>query len=184
MGFLNLILIAIALSLDAFAVAISCGIKLRTKDFKKYAKISSSFGLFQAFMPLLGFSLGFFIKDFFQVFSSWIAFAVFITLGLKTLSEVFRKPKQESCEACTCDNTACLLGLSLATSIDALIIGFVLALYDVSILLFMVIVAPITFSITFLGNYLGHKASGWLGKNALVLAAIILIILAIKSVIK
>ena len=89
MTFLTVFLIALALSLDAFATAISCGIKLRRIQLLNFLKIAGMFGIFQAVMPLLGWSVGNYIKEYIQSFAGWIAAAVFAALAAKTFYDAF-----------------------------------------------------------------------------------------------
>jgi len=101
MTFLTIFLIALALSLDAFATSISCGIKLRRIQVMNFLKIAGTFGVFQAGMPLLGWYLGSFIKEYIESFAGWIAAAVFAALALKTLYDAFCGKHESECgEGC------------------------------------------------------------------------------------
>ena len=111
-----MLLISFVLSLDAFSVAITCGIKLKTFKIKKYLKIALHFAAFQAGMPILGWIGGQFIQDYVEGYVSWIIFFVFLILGIKTIYESLVEKKHAVCDFCNCDNFKCLYGFSFATS--------------------------------------------------------------------
>lgn len=181
MEYLSLLLIAFALSLDAFSVSITCGIKLQSFKLKKYLKIAFTFGYFQALMPLGGWLLGLAFRNYISSYSSWVSFAVFLFLGLKTFYDA-RKDKDKIClEACNCDKKLCLSSLAFATSIDAFIVGVVLALYEIPFYISLPLIGVTTFFMSLLGSYIGHKANLKFKKKALILAGLILLLLAIKS---
>ncbi|MBF0359412.1 MAG: manganese efflux pump [Oligoflexia bacterium] len=186
----TIFIIAVALSIDAFAVSISCGLKLKKLTYEKYFKIALAFGLFQALMPLLGWSIGHLIKNFISQYANIIAFTIFLILGLKTVVHAYTsKPTiTSSCDSsssdshsCTCNNLRCLMGLSVATSIDAFLIGPILALYDLNIFISTSIIGIVTFLICFCGPIIGYRLGDIFGKKAEFVAGIILIIIAIKT---
>jgi manganese efflux pump family protein len=179
-----IILLGLALSFDATAVSISCGIKLNIIRWRQYFKIALSFGLFQAVMPLIGWLLGGLVKDYVRAFDHWIAFTVFLLLGIKTLWETFKKHEDQECAQCQCAGWRCLLGLAVATSIDALVVGFIFSLYQVSLFLSVLIIGIITFAMSMLGLFMGHKTHHLLGKKASLMAAIILLALAVKALLE
>ncbi|MBF0299003.1 MAG: manganese efflux pump [Oligoflexia bacterium] len=190
MSSLTIFIIAVALSLDAFAVSISCGLKLKHLNYKKYFKIALFFGAFQALMPILGWSLGHLIKNFFINYANIIAFVIFLILGTKTLIQSIKidskKNENNQCSSesetpCTCNNLRCLLSLSVATSIDAFLIGPILALYDLNILISVLVIGVVTFLICFCGPLLGNRLGNVFGKKAELVAGIILIAIAFKT---
>lgn len=186
MSFITVLVIAFALSLDAFATSISCGIKLRRIQISRFIKIAAAFGLFQAFMPLLGWTLGRFIKDYIQTFDHWIAFAVFFALAAKTLYDAFWGQDDEQdgkCKECACDNHSCLLFLAVATSIDAFVIGLVFALYNVNLIWSILLIGVVTFLISLAGCFIGNRARHYLGKWSEIIAGLILLVLAVKALI-
>lgn len=186
MQFWTVFLIALALSLDAFATSISCGIKMGQIQIKKFFKIAAVFGLFQAGMPLLGWMFGHFIKDFIQAFDHWIAFTVFALLAGKTFYDAFfnkSDDEEKSCDNCACKNNSCLLFLGIATSIDAFVIGLLFALYQVQLVASVVLIGVVTFVVSLLGCFIGLKARHLFGKWAEVVAGVILLALAIKALI-
>ncbi len=184
MNHFEIFLIAIALSLDAFSVSISCGIKLKSNHYQKFLKISLFFGVFQAVMPIIGYILSnSLLKEMLKDYANWIAFTVFMILGLKTITDHFIK-KEISDEGfcCMCDGYKCLISMSIATSIDALLIGFVLGIQDIPLVIPIIAIGVITFINSLLGCFLGNRSVSFLGKRAQIIAGLILIMLAIKAV--
>jgi len=184
MSFVTVLLIAFALSLDAFATSISCGVKLRRIQLGPFLKIAGTFGIFQALMPLLGWSLGRFIKDYIQAFDHWIAFAVFFVLALKTLYDAFwghESEEEGKCKECQCQNYSCLFFLAVATSIDAFVIGLVFALYNVNLIWSILLIGVVTFAISLLGCFIGNRARHYMGKWSEIIAGVILLVLAFKA---
>lgn len=181
MSVLSIVLIAFALSLDAFAVSISCGIKLEKKSMNKSFKIAFFFGLFQAIMPLIGWSVGHIIRDFVTSYSSWIAFTVFMALGIKTIYDAFTEESKKECLKCSCDSYSCVTGLAVATSIDALVVGLVFSIYNYSIMFSIIVIGVLTFIVSIIGCILGNKTHNIIGNKAHILAGLILITLSFKA---
>lgn len=181
MGYFSIIAVAFALSLDAFAVAVTCGIKLKVVWIKKFFKIALFFGLFQAGMPLVGWGIGHFIKDFIDGYAGLISFTVFGILGAKTLIDAYRGKHYQDCGQCTCSGFKCLSTLAVATSIDAFLVGLILGLYPVHVLVSVGIIGGITFLVSLVGCLIGNRTTHVIGKKSEIAAGIILIILAITS---
>ncbi|HLE12988.1 MAG: hypothetical protein A2504_17765 [Bdellovibrionales bacterium RIFOXYD12_FULL_39_22] len=174
-------MVALALSMDAFAVSISCGIKLRDVFLSKYFKIAATFGLFQAGMPLLGWYAGTFVRAVVEPISLWITFAVFLVLAIKTLRDAI-SPHGQMCDTtrCFCTSWRCLLSLAVATSIDAMMIGVVFAINGTSIGLPVIVIGLVTLAMTVVGAFIGNRAGHLMGRWASGLAGIILLGLAVK----
>ena len=107
-------------------------------------KIAGFFGLFQALMPCLGWLVGLVIREIVANYAPWIASFVFFYLGAKTIKE-YKRARECDPIKCNCTNYPCLVSFSLATSIDALIIGGVLALMEVSLFPAIIIIGLIFF---------------------------------------
>jgi len=177
----EIVLIAIALSLDAFSVSISCGIKLAKTRYIKYLKIASAFGIFQAIMPVFGYILSYsFLNKFLVNYSKWITFLVFFLLGIKTLYDYFQAKINEECLQCSCDGFKCLVTLAIATSIDAFLVGAVLGMQNTPMLFSVITIGVITFINSMIGCIMGNKLSVFFREKSRIAAAIILFILAIK----
>lgn len=179
--FFTLFLIAFSLSLDAFAVAITCGVKIQQITWRPFLKMALFFGLFQGIMPLGGWSGGHLFKDVLADFSHWITASIFFILGMKTLLDL-RKENVLETYACQCKNWGCLISLSIATSIDAFMIGLTFYFNHYPLFLSCLMVGIVTFCMTILGNLLGSYSLLFLQNKARLLAGILLIFLAGKSV--
>jgi len=182
MHLLELILISLALSLDAFAVALSCGMRLPNNRYLKFLKIALAFGFFQAFMPVAGSLLSkYFLARYLSRYSYVISFLVFGTLGAKTFYDFFTSRNDDVQIPCFCDSTRCLLALALATSIDAFLIGSVFGLKALSLTVAVSWIGAITFVNSLIGCFLGNKAVGFLTRYSRILAGVILVALAIHA---
>ena len=126
---------------------------------EKYLRIATTFGLFQALMPIGGWLIGFLIKDIMASISMWVSFSVFLFLGIKTLYDSFKKDRSCHPVSCNCENYACLISLAIATSIDAFLIGLVLSLYAIPLYVLLPTIGMITFIMSMIGCYLGTKAN-------------------------
>lgn len=184
MSYLELFLISVALSLDAFAVALSCGMRLPANRWAQFLKIALVFGVFQALMPLAGSLLSrFLLAQFIAKYAYLISFLVFGGLGAKTLWDFFRAEQEASASPCLCERKRCLASLAVATSIDAFLIGSVLGLKDFSMTVAVSWIGVITFVNSVLGCVLGNKAVGFLAHYARLLAGVILLALAVKALV-
>jgi putative Mn2+ efflux pump MntP len=182
MSLFELLLVSLALSLDAFAVALSCGMRLPSNRYRKFLKIALAFGIFQAVMPLAGSLLSkYLLARYISQYSYLISSLVFAALGGKTFYDFFTSRSEEAKVGCFCDSTRCLLSLSVATSIDAFLIGSVLGLKAVSLPVAVGWIGAITFINSMIGCFLGNKAVGFLTRYARLLAGVILLGLAVKA---
>jgi len=153
MEIFELILIAIGLSMDAFAVAICKGLSLKILKFEHAVITGLFFGGFQAFMPLIGYLLGTQFKDYITAIDHWIAFGLLSIIGFNMV----RESRNEHCE--NVGNTFDLKNmtvLSVATSIDALAIGVTFAFLQVDILPAVSLIGVITFLFSAAGVRIGH----------------------------
>jgi putative Mn2+ efflux pump MntP len=173
---LELLLLAFALCMDAFAVSLGIGAKDKNVAFKT----AVYFGAFQGIMPLIGFMLGKRSAEYIADFDHWIAFALLSFLGFKMIYESFKKEEGEKTSAITHKT---LLLLAVATSLDALAAGFTLIFLDLSIYVSIFVIAFITFTFSFLGVKIGAKSGKWLGSVAEILGGIILVGIGVKILI-
>lgn len=181
MGIPEIILIGVGLAMDCFAVCISCS--LVQKDIKtSYAlKIAASFGFFQAIMPVLGWLLGLTFKDLIADFDHWIAFGILSAIGLKMFVEAFKKENKQELNI---TSFWVLISLSVATSIDAMIVGISFAFLELNMLLTVSIIGLVTFMISLIGIYLGKKFTFISGKKAEIIGGLVLIGIGIKILIE
>lgn len=176
MGFYELILIALGLSMDAFAVSVCKGLSMKKMNYSKAVVISCFFGGFQAIMPLLGYFLGTSFSEYIVAIDHWLAFGLLSIIGISMV--------KESNEACPAPdptfNLKSILALSLATSIDALAVGITFAFLNVNIVPAVTLVGVITFAISFAGVKIGNAFGSKFKSKAELLGGLILIVIGIK----
>ncbi len=183
MTFLTLFLIAFSLALDAFAVSVSCGLQLTVNKLRKALRASFMFGLFQGIMPVIGFGLGTSLKTIVAHIDHWIAFVLLAVIGCKMIYEGF-KPDVEACPREYAESLKTLFLLAVATSIDALIVGFGFSFLIESILQPALFIGVVTFVIALLGHLIGRKIGDLVGKRAEVVGGLILIGIGTKILIE
>lgn len=181
MGFVELLLLAVGLSMDAFAVSVCKGLCMKKADGKAMATCGIWFGGFQALMPLIGFFLGTLFADAIEAFDHWVAFVLLALIGANMLKEAFSK------ECDTCDIEGVDLGfknmlvMAIATSIDALAVGISLAMAgDVSIGAAVLLIGVITFALSAAGVKIGNVFGSRYEKKAQFAGGVILIGLGLK----
>ena len=156
MTLLPLILLAVALAMDAFAVAVAVGISLKRLNPRQLFRLCFHFGLFQAMMPVLGWFLGVKVRVHVEACDHWIAFVLLAFVGGKMLWEAFDNGDSKD-EPRDPTRSMSLVILSVATSIDALAVGFSMSVLNVSIA-FPALIIGITASLfTFAGMQLGSR---------------------------
>lgn len=175
--FLEVFILALALSMDAFAVSVGLGSKLSQNRRAFAIKAALLFGFFQAFMPLIGFLAGIGLESFIKEFDHWIAFILLVFIGAKMIYESFEEEIEDS--ICKLSNKL-LLSLAIATSIDAMAAGFTLALFELHFLISIAIIGIVTFFMSFIGVYIGAKGSKLLESKAEFLGGFVLIIIGFK----
>lgn len=182
MDFLTLFLLAIGLSFDSFAVSISSGVAKTQMRFLAATKIAFSLAFFQALMPLLGWLIGKQMIRYVENFDHWIAFTLLALLGFKMIFESFKHDGQKA--GFNPHDTLTLLGMSLATSIDALIVGISFGFLRYNIWISLLVIGIVTFIISMLGILFGKRTGEWLGKWAEILGGLILIGIGAKILIQ
>ena len=182
MSILQLIVLAVGLSMDAFAVSICKGLMIKSINYNKSLKIALYFGLFQGLMPLLGWFAGIRFQSYITAVDHWIALFLLSFIGLKMIFEAYEDIKNPELTV-TCDGEISnkdLIILSIATSIDALAIGISYAFLNVNIASLCLSIGIITFIICFLGVMIG-KFLGPIFKNySQIIGGIILILIGIN----
>lgn len=160
MSIFSLLGIAVALAMDAFAVAIATGINLRNVSFRQFFRLSFHFGLFQALMPIIGWYFGYTIKTYIEAYSHWIAFLLLFLVGANMFREALQKdeesdapPRKDQTRGMT------LVILSVATSIDALAVGVSMSLLQISIFLPALIIGIVAGAFTIIGLHLGKRVA-------------------------
>jgi putative Mn2+ efflux pump MntP len=182
MEFLTVIFLAIGLSFDSFAVSVCSGLNLPHIRFFQAAKIAIFLALFQAFMPLIGWIVGNSVKRLIEPVDHWIAFVLLALIGVKMIVESFISP--EAREIKNPLNIKVILTLSLATSIDALAVGFSFSTFLDKILIAVFIIGLVTFIASMLGILLGKKTGPKFNRYAEIIGGSILIVIGFKILIE
>lgn len=178
MDILTMIFIGLGLAMDAFAVSISRGVILKKFHIGHAFRIALFFGGFQAVMPLIGWSAGFSFKTYVETYSHWIAFIILLIIGCKMIYEsIFVKKEKLKCEP---NNLLVLIGLAIATSLDALAVGVSFSLLDITITEPVLVIGFVTFILSFVGVYLGDRFGILFGNKIEILGGIILILIGLK----
>ena len=175
---LETIILAIALSMDAFAVAIGLGAKKNSPFLA--LRVGVFFGVFQAAMPLIGYFAGKSVLGWVQAYTDWIAFGLLALIGAKMVYESLRGGDDDSAAAVT---NKLLLMLAIATSIDAMAAGFSLSLLAVNPYVACGLICVITFAFSGLGVWIGRRSGTWLESKAGVFGGIVLIAMGFKFLI-
>lgn len=156
MSLLELFVIAVGLSMDAFAVSLCKGLSLSKIRFRSALCVGLYFGIFQAGMPLIGYFLGTQFADKIAAYDHWIAFILLVVIGGKMIKESFESKTCEGQERNNSLHVAVMLPLAVATSIDALAVGVSFAFLKVSIIPAVCFIGTITFVFSMLGMKLGN----------------------------
>jgi len=174
----ELILLAIALSMDAFAVAIGLGSKRKSNLLSLAWMSAIYFGLFQALMPLLGYLGGRGVLGWVDAYASWIACGLLVLIGGKMIFESFAEGVEE--EIAIISHKVMLM-LAVATSIDALAAGFTLTILDVNPFIACLIIGITTFAFSWAGVFVGSRSGTWLESKAELLGGVVLILIGFKQ---
>ena len=180
-GWISLLALACALSMDAFAVAIVTGLMLDSMTGRHVFRLAFHFGLFQALMPTLGWLAGRAAHRYLSAFDHWIAFGLLAFVGGKMLWEALHDE-----ESYSKDPTSgwLLVTLSVATSIDALAVGLSLAMLGSTIVVPALVIGATAASFTAVGMGMGRRiGSGW-GKRVELLGGLILVGIGVKILIE
>lgn len=177
----ELFLIAISLSMDAFAVSVCKGLSVLRVDSKQAMSVGLYFGGFQALMPLVGYLAGIQFHSTIRQFDHWIAFALLGFLGMRMLREAC-SGTPEPVDAAF--HARAMLPLAIATSIDALAVGVTFAFLDVSIVPAASLIGVITGFLSIIGVYLGHQIGMRLQRYATAAGGMVLVLLGIKILVE
>jgi len=184
MSLLEIILIAIGLSMDAFAVSITLGLSVKKPMLKDMLIPGLFFGFFQALMPAIGYFAGFYFVDKIQAFDHWIAFALLGIIGGKMIKESFSKTEKTEESNENPFKFTKMLVLAIATSIDALAVGITFAIFKVNIIMAVIIIGFTTFIISIGGVKIGSIFGTKFKSKAEFLGGVVLIGLGIKIVLE
>ena len=177
----ELIIIAVGLAMDAFAVAICKGLNMRKLDYKQTALIAIFFGGFQAGMPLIGWFIGSKFADYITSIDHWVTFILLLIIGGKMVYESFHG--EDECDCCESKlNLKELTALAIATSVDALAVGVAFALeYERNtVFVAVTLIGVITALLSSLGVFIGHKFGAKYKNKAELAGGLVLVLMGVK----
>lgn len=178
---ITLVLLALGLSMDAFAVSISNGIAYGKITRQRIVITAAMFGLFQGLMPVIGFFAGVVFSGFISSIDHWVALILLGFIGVKMIFDAIEDAKNPTAECETCVFTFKILMMqAIATSIDALAVGISFAALDANIFSGASLIAVITFLCCLIGGFLGKKFNDLFASKATFVGGVILIGLGIK----
>jgi putative Mn2+ efflux pump MntP len=182
MTLLEIIIIALALSMDAFAVSVTLGLSVKKPKIREFLIPGIYFGLFQALMPLIGYFTGINFANKIQDLDHWIAFALLGFIGGKMLWESFSKEEKQTSEKPFL--FAKMLLLAIATSIDALAVGITFSFFEINIFRAIIIIGLTTFLISICGVKIGNIFGTKYKSKAEFIGGAVLVILGIKILVE
>lgn len=177
MSLLNIFLISLALAMDAMAVGAANGAHHHRMKFKVALRIAGFFGFFQFFMPLVGWLVGSGLKVYIIEFDHWVSFILLSVLGIKMILESLKNVKEKSIDI---HNLKILFLLSIATSVDALVVGITFNFILINVWLAVIIIGLTTFVLSLISIYLGKKMGELWGKKAEFAGGLVLIGIGLK----
>jgi len=169
----SLLLIALSLAMDCFAIALGISCSGRRVSRAMALRVAAAFGIAQAIMPIIGWLAGRSLVNIISSYDHWVVFGLLLLIGVHMIWESFHE--EEAGEKLDLTRGWALISLALITSIDALATGLALALQNVNIIKASLIIGSVTFVIVGLGFFIGGKAGTLLGRWAGVLGGLILI---------
>ena len=188
MGFLSLLITALALAMDAFAVAVATGVQHTGRIAGAALRMALCFGCFQAAMPTLGWLGGITVRSSIEQYDHWIAFGLLLAIGAHMLHESYAELRKahagETAESDRRDTSRgkVLVMLGIATSIDALAVGISLSVLGGGIVVPALVIGGVAFSLTFAGVFLGRVACNnqYISRYAGILGGITLILIGVN----
>lgn len=180
--FITFLLIGIGLSFDSFAVSVSCGLMKQEIKFKQAVLVAGSLAFFQAFFPVIGWFFGTKINNAIASVDHWIAFGLLTLIGVKMIIDGVKPEGQ--LKSFNPFDLKVLIGLSVATSIDALVVGLSFGFLDVPILFPVVVIGGVTFIASMLGMLFGKSVPAKRSHQSLILGGIILTAMGVKILVE
>ncbi|OFZ77163.1 MAG: hypothetical protein A3K03_05575, partial [Bdellovibrionales bacterium RIFOXYD1_FULL_44_7] len=174
MSLATLLVIALGLSMDAFAVAIADGAAARSLNIKRALRLAFFFGLFQALMPIVGWLAGYGFRNLIMNVDHWVAFGLLALVGGKMIYESLKLDDNEN-NILNQQRLVVLLSLSIATSIDALAVGLSFSFLRIDIPFPAIVIGIVTFLVSFFGVYLGTKVGHFFEKKIAMIGGITLL---------
>lgn len=180
MGFLEIIIIATGLAMDAFSVSISAGMAVKEPDAGHYFRLSFHFGLFQFMMPVIGYFAGMYIEQYIRSYDHWVAFTLLAFIGARMIYEALSGGDESKFEARDPSRGMTLVVLSVATSIDALAVGLSFGVLGREILVPSVVIGVTCALFSIAGVFIGKRAGALVGRRAEALGGVMLVLIGVK----
>ncbi len=177
MNIIAILILGISLSFDTFAVSITCGINENNIKYSKALKIASIFAITQAVMPLIGWIIGYSIKNYITTVDHWIAFGLLSIIGIKMIIESL---KNNGKNCININDIRVIFTLAIATTIDALIVGITFPILKINIPTAIFVIGIVTFIVSIIGIVFGKNVGKNFGKKSEIIGGICLIILGLK----
>lgn len=182
MDILSIVLIAFGLAMDAFAVSVARGIAMVRFHFVQAMMIAFFFGLFQAIMPIGGWFSGMYLRQLISGIDHWVAFSLLCIIGFKMIYDAVRHGHNTTVSKPL--NFLVLLGLSIATSIDAFAVGMSLSFLTTPIVFPAIIIGSITCALSLSGVFAGNRLGHFFERKIELLGGILLILIGVKIVLE
>jgi len=182
MDLLTLFLIAVGLAMDAFAVSVASGMTIANLRIRHAVRIAVFFGGFQALMPVVGWLAGLTLKVYISEFDHWVAFGTLAFLGGKMIYEAHFLSEEDRCRVSI--DYVVLLGLAIATSIDALAVGVTFAVLNVEVITPVIVIGLVTFLMSYAGVIIGKRFCNFPSSRVEVLGGLILIGIGLKILVE
>ena len=181
MDLFTILLIAVGMAMDAFAVSLGIGTTERCKSARAKFRLAFHFGLFQFFMPIIGWVAGSTISRWIAPIDHWIAFILLAYVGINMIRSGLNPENESYAQDPSRGRT--LIVLAIATSIDALAIGLSLAMLEVAIIAPSIVIGLVTYGLSMVGLFAGNKLGQKFGKRMEIVGGIILIGIGVRVVI-
>ena len=177
MEFISVFLIAVALAMDAFSVSLTKGFTQKNLKTSQILYYGLFFGLFHAFMPVIGYFAGETITAFVTSIAPWIAFILLFIIGANMIRESISGDEEDISDEFSFREVTLL---AIATSIDAFAVGITFALLNTSIVVPCIVIGIVAFLFSIVGIIIGRKLGDYFGDKFLILGGVILILIGIK----
>jgi manganese efflux pump family protein len=175
---ITVLLIAVGLAMDTFAVSIANGMTITSNRRRSALLTATAFGGFQMLMPVIGYLAGLTFESVISSVDHWVAFGLLAFIGSKMLFDGLKKekPQDEPVDL----KLRTLLVLAVATSIDALMVGLSFAFLKTAVVLPIVVIGAVTFELSFVGFYFGCGLGKQLGHRIKIVGGIVLIVIGLR----
>jgi putative Mn2+ efflux pump MntP len=177
LGFIEIVIVAFGLALDAFAVSLCAGAGRKINGARGELRLAFHFGLFQFLMPVLGWLMGLKIEPLIKNIDHWVAFVLLLFVGLKICKESFDEDETAECDPSRGLN---MVMLSIATSIDAFVVGFSFSMLHVNIWYPGTVIGIVTAVLSIAGIYIGKKIGKRIGPKMELAGGVVIVFIGVK----